>query len=137
MARDIRKIVEWLKVSCWKAVVCIVHCVMHSFNNDTYLSIKSLGSNWMFSLIVLTNYLIVLDKVCNFWDSTHYISQSSIWFVGAFNRETKEIPMTVCLDCFSFYIFYLLCATTFISEYIVGFITDLTLKIWRVSECLL
>ena len=97
---------------------------MHSFNNDTYLSIKSLGSNWMFSLIVLTNCLIVLDKDCNFCDSTHYISQSSIWFVGAFNRETKEMPMTVCLDCFYFYIFYLLCATTFISEYIVGFITD-------------
>ena len=34
------------------------------------------------------------------------------------------MPMTMCLDCFSFYIFYLLCTTTFISEYVVGFITD-------------
>ena len=136
MARNMRKIVEWLKVSCWK-VVCMVYYVMHSFIDDTYFSIKSLCSNLMFSVIVLTNCLIVLDKDCNFCDSTHYISQSSIWFVGAFNRETKEMPMTMCLDCFSFYIFYLLCATTFISKYIVGFITDLALKIWRVSECLL
>ena len=78
---------------------------MHSFKNDTYLSIKSLGLNWMFSLIVLTNCLIVLDKDCKFCDSTHYISQSSIWFVGAFNRETKEMLMKMCLWLFFFLYF--------------------------------
>ena len=89
---EVWKIIQWLKVCCRKAFVCIVHCVMHSFNSDTYWSTKSLCSNWKFSLVVLTNCPIVLGKGCNFCDSTHYISRSYIWVGGAFIERLRKCP---------------------------------------------